>query len=194
MSRTFWQATARIGVMLAVLQAQSIEAQGPVVGSPMQGRAVDSRRLQGQRIEDKPGSFLPLRRDTALTRVVGTVLTVEGLIVASAGAALLRNLVDGKVVGPVPVDQMGQFGLAGFAPGLYIAEVVDASGSIIATSPSFTVAYSQLVNVAPIVPAHPVTSFAYWGGNSAATAINTATSAGIISTEVGTQVTPRTGG
>jgi hypothetical protein len=192
MSTAFWRQAARIGVMLAMVQAQTIEAQGPIVGSPRQSRPVETGRILGQPIEDKAGSFMALRRETGVTRVIGTVLTTQGLIVPAAGIVLLRSLTTGKVVGQVKVDQLGQFGLAGFEPGLYVAEVIDAAGSIIATSPSFAVGFSEVVSVAPIIPANPLTSFAYWATNSTATAVNSATSAGIIATDSGNDKSPKT--
>lgn len=191
MVKARWRTASRIGLVAALLQATALNAQGPIKGSPAQLKPVDSGRIVGQPLEDTPGAFLGLRRDSSATRVVGTVVTSQGLIVGAAGLVMLRNLTTGRIVGQVQVDQLGQFGLAGFEPGIYVAEVVDATGSIIATSPAFTVGLSELVQIAPIIPANPLTSFAYWASNSAATAISSATSAGVIAVDEGTDVTNR---
>lgn len=182
---------ARVAVFLTIIQAHSVTAQGPVVGSPRQGRPVESPRIQGKPILDKPGSFTGVRRESSHTRVVGIVLTTHGTVVPAAGIVLLRSLSTGRVVGQVHVDQFGQFALAGFEPGTYVAEIVDAAGSIITTSPAFTVGLSQVVSVAPIIPANPLSSFAYWATNGTATAVNTATNAGVIAVSEGSPTSPK---
>lgn len=191
MHKISWRILAPVGLLVALLPVTSTQAQGPITGAPIRLKPLESGRIEGKPLEDTAGAFRGLRRTSGLTRIVGMVMTSNGVIVPSAGVVMLRSLTTGRVVGQVSVDPLGQFGLAGFEPGMYVAEVVDMTGSVIATSPAFTVGLSELVQVAPIIPVNPLTSFAYWAGNGAATAVNTATSAGVIAVTEGTDITNR---
>lgn len=168
-----------------------------------QGRGPIQEQILGQRIDVPPiserinitpiqegiGAFSALPA-TIRSRIFGVVINELGLIVPSAGTVLIRSLHDGKVIGQTQVDNLGQFGVPGVDPGLYAAELVDGAGSVITSSPAFTVGVGQIVQITPVVPQSSLGGLASIVGSSTANTVNSAVNAGVLAVETLSPISP----
>jgi hypothetical protein len=176
-----------------------------LVGSVVfaQGTSPIQERILGHRIEVPPineriniapitegvGAFsaTPTARSS---RIFGVVINELGVIVPSAGFVIVRSLQSGKVIGQIQVDPLGQFNLPGIDPGLYAAELVDASGVIITSTPSFIVGIGEIVQLTPVVTENSLGGLASLVGSSSAGAVNSAVSAGVLAIETPAPISP----
>jgi hypothetical protein len=81
----------------------------------------------------------PLAQEQTTGAIRGTSVNGSGQPVANA-TVQLRNLSTGQLVGSTTSNVSGQFSFAGLNPGTYAVEVVNATGQIIGTSASISVA------------------------------------------------------
>ena len=148
---------AAVGVILSA--GTVVSAQGPIRATPIRSpRAVTAEVLKP--IEDSPGAFLPLRGNTRGATIFGVVQNHIGELVPLAGIIRVRSLIDGRIIGEVKVDNLAQFSLRGFDPGLYAAELVDEdTGGIRATTPAFSAGVGEVIQLAPVIPVNPVSGF-----------------------------------
>jgi hypothetical protein len=169
-------------------------AQGP---GPIQERILGQRidvpaineRINIAPITDGIGAFTA-RPHASSSRIFGVVINEMGLVVPSAGFVIVRSLKDGKVTGQTQVDPLGQFSLPGIDPGIYAAELVNQSGTVITTSPSFTVGLGEIVQLTPVVPEHSLGAWSTLVGNSTAGAVNSAVSAGVLAIDTAAPISP----
>jgi hypothetical protein len=169
-------------------------AQSP---GPLQERILGQRiavppineRINIAPIVDGPGAF-SAPPGLRTSRILGVVINEVGVVVPSAGFVVVRSLRDGKVVGQTEVDKLGQFNMHGVDPGLYAAELVNPSGSVISTSPSFTVGVGEIVQLTPVVSDSSLGGLASLMGGSTAGAVNSAASAGVIAIETPAPISP----
>ena len=124
------------------------------------------------------------------SRIFGIVINELGLIVPSAGFVIVRSLRDGKVIGQTQVDTLGQFNLPGVDPGLYAAELVNQAGSVLTSSPSFTVGIGEIVQLTPVVSQSSIGGLASLIGSSTSGAVNSAVSAGVLAVETPAPISP----
>ena len=176
---------------VTILLGLSAAAQGPITQRPYSLQPLPSGRIEVRPFDDTTGAFAGLRRTGLGARVGGTVLTSDGLPAGSVGSVLLRSLVSGRTGDPIPLDPQGQFTLSGVQPGLYVADVVDPGGSLLTSSSAFTVAAGESATIWPVIPARPLSSFAYWTSNSISNALNAAANAGILAGDPPPDATPR---
>jgi hypothetical protein len=178
----------------ALLVGTVLSAQGP---GPIEERILGQRigvpaineRINISPIQDEVGAFTAPPATTT-SRIFGVVINELGLIVPSAGFVLIRSLRDGKIIGQTEVDQLGQFSLPGVDPGLYAAELVNQAGTLLTTSPSFTVGIGEIVQLTPVVSQSSIGGLASLIGNSTAGAVNSAASAGILAIQTPTPLSP----
>lgn len=169
-------------------------AQGP---GPIQERILGQRidvppineRINIGPITDGAGAF-SATPGISNSRIFGVVINELGVVVPSAGFVIVRSLRDGKVIGQTEVDKLGQFSLPGVDPGLYAAELVNQSGTILTTSPSFTVGVGEIVQLTPVVSEYSLGGLGALVGNSTAGAVNSAVSAGVLAIDAASPISP----
>jgi hypothetical protein len=169
-------------------------AQGP---GPIQERILGQRidvppineRINISPITDGVGAF-SAPPGISSSRIFGVVINELGLIVPSAGYVIVRSLKNGSVTGQTQVDHLGQFSLPGVDPGLYAAELVNQSGTILTTSPSFTVGVGEIVQLTPVVSDTSLGGFGSLVGNSTAGAVDSAVNAGVLAINTPAPISP----
>lgn len=179
---------------LVLLVGSVAFAQGP---GPIQERILGQRievppineRINISPITDGVGAF-SATPGVSRSRIFGVVINELGLIVPSAGYVIVRSLKDGKVTGQTQVDPLGQFNLPGVDPGLYAAELVNQSGSLLTTTPSFAVGAGEIVQLTPVVSDASLDGFASLLGNSTAEAVNSAVNAGVLAVDPRAPISP----
>lgn len=168
-----------------------------------QGTGPLQERILGQRIDVPPINerinIAPIVDGTGAffappgirsSRIFGVVINEMGVIVPSAGFVVVRSLRHGKVIGQTEVDKLGQFNVPGVEPGLYAAELVNQSGTVLSTSPSFTVGVGEIVQLTPVVSDTSLGGLASLMGDSTAGAVNSAVGAGVLAIETPDPISP----
>ena len=168
-----------------VVSAQGPQQPRPIVGAPIRYEPV---RLQPTTRGD--GAFMGLRRDSRSVTIHGIVMNHVGNLVPNAGAVVIRRLTDGVAVGQTQVNDMAQFTVSGFEPGVYAAELVDGGGSIIATSGVFNAGVGEIIQLAPVIPATPLSGLAGVMASATDGALKAASSAGITAVSAGVPASP----
>jgi hypothetical protein len=181
-----------VAVVLLVGSAAFAQAPGPLQERIL-GQRIDvppiNERINIAPINDGTGAFTaPPGINTS--RIFGVVINEMGIVVPSAGFVIVRSLRDGKVIGQTEVDKTGQFNLPGVDPGLYAAEVVDPSGSVLASSPSFTVDAGEIVQLTPVVSNSSLSGLTSLMGSSTAGAVNSAVNAGVLALDPRDPISP----
>src|SRR5687767_7206693 len=157
---------ARVAALGVILAGTGVSAQGPIRATPIRTVPIQAAREVLKPMEDSPGSFMPLRGNTRGATIYGIVQNHLGELIPLAGIVRIRSLIDGRIIGEVKVDNLATFTLRGFDPGLYAAELVDPAGSILATSGAFSAGVGEVIQLAPVIPVSPVSSFASVIGNA----------------------------
>jgi hypothetical protein len=147
-------------------------------------------RYRLEPITDSAGAFAGLRSSVKGATIYGIVQNQLGLLLPNAGLVLVRNLRDGGVVAESRVDELAQFAVRGFAPGLYTAELVDVSGGIIATTGSFSAEDGQVIQLAPVIPVSPAGWLSTVVGNATSSAVSSAAGAGVMALDSGEPISP----
>jgi hypothetical protein len=147
-------------------------------------------RFRLEPITDTPGAFSGLRSSVKGATIYGIVQNQLGLLVPNAGVVVVRDLRDGGVVAESRVDELAQFAVRGFAPGLYTAELVDVSGGIIATTASFSAEVGEVIQLAPVVPVTPAGWLSTVVGNATSSAVSSAAGAGVMALDSGEPISP----
>jgi len=147
-------------------------------------------RLRLEPMDDEPGAFAGLRSSVKGATIYGIVQNQLGVLVPNAGVVMVRDLHDGAIVAITRVDGLAQFVVRGFKPGVYVAELVDTSGGIIATTGAFSAEDGQIIQLAPVVPAAPRGLLATVVGNATRTAVSLAAFAGIRPLRSGEPISP----
>ena len=180
-------------LLVALLASgQLVSAQGRMLGTPIVKQPLRGDPIRLPRDERSIGAFVPTSRTTKAT-VHGIVQNHLGELVPLAGMVVLRSLVTGQAVATAPVDELATFVVKGFEPGVYSAELVSASGSVIASSQSFTAGIGEVIGITPIIPGNTVAGIAQLlNTSSAATAsvVNSAMSAGVLAIDSGILASP----
>lgn len=169
-------------------------AQGP---GPIQERILGQRidvpplneRINIAPITEGVGAF-SAPPSSSRSRIFGIVINEVGLVVPSAGFVIVRSLMDGKVIGQTEVDAVGQFSLPGVEAGVYAAELVDQSGAVLTTTPSFTVGVGEIVQLTPVVSDTSFGGLASLMGNSTAGTVNSAVNAGVLAMDRAAPISP----
>jgi len=178
-TRTYVRSLAAASAVLIATQAFG---QAPIQERIL-GRRIAvppiSERIEVKPIEDEQGSFSAVKSGGA-SRIYGVVINELGVVLPSSGILLIRSVRDGRPIAQTPVDPLGQFSLRGIDPGLYTAELVNSSGAILTTSPSFTVGLGEAVQLTPVLSQSSIGGLAQILGSSTASAVNSAASAGIL--------------
>lgn len=169
-------------------------AQAP---GPLQERILGQRidvppineRINIAPINDGSGAFTA-PPGISSSRIFGVVINEMGIVVPSAGFVIVRSLRDGKVIGQTEVDKTGQFNMPGVQPGLYAAELVNQSGTVLTSSPSFTVGVGEIVQLTPVVTDTSLGGLSSLMGNSTAGAIDSAVNAGVLAIKTPDPISP----
>ena len=177
----------RLAVLGLCVATGAVTAQGPDRGQLIRLQPVTPTFERLTPIEAFEG--LRHRRHTAT--VHGIVQNTRGQLVPEAGTVLVRSLTDGTVSAQVEVDRLAQFTIQNLDPGLYTAELVGRSGSVIATSNAFSAGAGEIIQLAPVVPTEPVSGLLSALGQATSSVVTSAASAGIIATNPGQPVTPQ---
>jgi hypothetical protein len=180
-------------LLVILVSGQLLTAQGGSSGARLVGQPIRLEPITLTRDETSRGAFLPAVRP-GYASLQGIVQNHRGELVPHAGVVLLRSLMTGQVVAETKVDEIATFTVRAFAPGSYMAELVDPhTRAMIATSESFTAGIGAIVRIAPIVPGDTVAGVAQLlQTTSLATAnvVNSAISAGVLAVESGVPVSP----
>ena len=174
-------------VPLAVAVVSVLAVPVAVAQQPLQEQILGRRipvppiaeRIDVRPIEDQVGSFSGLKSPHA-TRIYGVVINELGVVLPAAGTVIIRSLADGRAVAQTKVDALGQFSIREIDSGMYIAELVNASGSILTSSPAFTVGVGQVVQLTPVVSQHTFGGLAQFLSSGTTSAVNSAITASIL--------------
>jgi hypothetical protein len=154
-------------------------------GAPIRGERILAVPLDGT-----AGAFGPSRAGVARATIHGIVQNHLGELVPQAGDVLLRSIADGRVVATVAVDSLAQFTVFDFEPGFYTAQLVDRSGDVLATTGAFTAGSGEVIELATVVPAAPLTNVASLATNVTQSVVSSAASAGVLAVDPGTPISP----
>jgi hypothetical protein len=167
------------------------EGQAPANNAARHMRPAPVRvgRLISAPLMDDIGSFSPLP-GSRLVNIIGIVQTDRGTLVPNAGTVVVRELMNGSVVGTTLVNELAQFGLRALPPGLYVAELIGRSGRVLANTPAFSAAAGELIQISQTI--HEPQAEGFWRTASSATsvALSTAASSGVLALTPGVPVTP----
>jgi len=184
-------------VAFAALMVVPVAAQqaGPLQEAIRGRRVSEAPRIEGRRmvarpIEDTVGAFTPMRNTSTRPSIIGSVKSYLGDLVPNAGDVLIRSLTDGSVVAHTQVDQFAQFLVRGIDPGLYTAQLVDATGATLATTGAFTASVGDVIHLAPVIPNSPFVNVAALFANSTSSVVDSAASGGVLAVKPGEPVSP----
>ena len=141
-------------VMASAVVVSVSHAQAPrrVAARHVRPNPIEVGRLISAPILDAPGSFTALRTDSTTAEILGVVQTPSGAPAPHAGIIVIRALSTGTAAGTTEVNGLAQFAIRSLRPGLYTAELVDRSGKVLVTSPAFTAAAGDLIQIAQTLP------------------------------------------
>jgi hypothetical protein len=186
-----------MGVALAAVASQPAAAQpSDAIQEAIRGlRVTQVSPIRGERILAEPleltaGALGAMAAGAARPAVFGIVLNHLGALLPNAGTVLIRSISNGSIVADVQVDARAQFTARGFEPGLYTAQLVDRGGNILASSGAFTAGIGEVIQLATIVPAAPVSNIPSMLSNTTQSVISSASSAGVLALDSGTPISP----
>lgn len=167
-------------------------AQVPGAGAARHVRSapIQVGRLVGSPITNAVGSFLPLRATSRGAEIFGVVQNHMGTPVPRAGTVILRELRTGRVSGTTEVNDMAQFSLRALPPGLYTAELFGSSGTVLASTPAFSIGAGQVLQIAQTIPVMPAQGLARVAASATSSALFSAASSGVLAVAPGASVTP----
>lgn len=176
---------------LLVLSAL-VSAQVPAVIAARHVRSapIQVGRLVGAPLTNAVGSFSPLRGTPRGANIFGIVQNHMGALVPNAGVVIVRELLIGKVVGTTQVNDLAQFSIRALPPGLYTAELVGNSGAVIASTPAFSAAMGEVIQISQTIPVLPIQGFARAAASATNTALSAAASSGVMAVTEGAPVSP----
>ena len=183
--------TTTVAAGLLVLSAL-VSAQVPAVIAARHVRSapIQVGRLVGAPLTNAVGSFSPLRGTPRGANLFGIVQNHMGALVPNAGVVIVRELLIGKVVGTTQVNDLAQFSIRALPPGLYTAELVGNSGAVIASTPAFSAAMGEVIQISQTIPVLPIQGFARAAANATNTALSAAASSGVMAVTEGAPVSP----
>lgn len=174
------------GVAVAAL----VSAQVPAVAARhVRSVPIQVGRLVGAPVMNATGSFSPLRGSSGVS-VFGIVQNHTGALVPNAGVVAIRELLTGKVVGTVQVNDLAQFSMHSLPPGLYTAELTGSSGMVIASTPAFSAAMGQVIQLSQTIPMLPIGGFARVTASATNSVLTAAASSGVTAITAGVPVSP----
>ena len=182
---------ALLAIIVAWLLGPIVSAQGPLRADPILNTPLTPPRITLDPMDRGAGAFRALRTSNRGITIHGIVRNHIGYLVPNAGVIVIRRLDDGTVVGDAAVNEFAEFSWRGFDPGVYAAELIDEGGSVITTSGAFTAGMGEVVQLAPVIPVSPVSGFSSWISTATESAINSASSAGVLAVSSGLPVSPR---
>ena len=182
---------AVLAMLAAWFLGPTLSAQGPLRAKPIVNAPLSNSPITIEPLDVGSGAFRKLRSNSRAITVYGIVRNHLGSLVPKAGLVVIRRLDDGRAIATTPVDEHAQFAWRGIDPGMYAAELVDDSGSVIATSAAFTANYGEVIQLAPVIPVSPVSGFSAWLSSATDAAINSANGAGVLAVSSGLPVSPR---
>lgn len=192
MRQHFRSFTRPAALVLLVGSVAFAQAPGPLQERIL-GQRIDvppiNERINIAPINDGSGAFTA-PPGISSSRIFGVVINEMGIVVPSAGFVIVRSLRDGKVIGQTEVDKTGQFNMPGVQPGLYAAELVNQSGTVLTSSPSFTVGVGEIVQLTPVVTDTSLGGLSSLMGNSTAGAIDSAVNAGVLAIKTPDPISP----
>ncbi|MEW6320223.1 MAG: hypothetical protein AB1635_03945 [Acidobacteriota bacterium] len=178
-----------LAVAAVVVCAQVASAQGPIRNLPTLLQPIGPRAMVVEPILDERGAFTRLPTNTR-GMIYGIVQNHLGELVPNAGTVQIRNLLTGEIVGQAEVNELAQFTLRGFDPGMYSAELVGQSGTIIATSGAFTASVGEVIQLAPVIPAAPLSGLANFASTATTSTVTSAAGSGVLAVEPGRPISP----
>jgi hypothetical protein len=188
----------RFGVAIAVAAGfvgigALVSAQVPaaVAARHVRSAPIQVGRLVGAPLMDAVGSFSPLRGTSRGVNIFGIVQNHVGALVPNAGVVIIRELLTGRVVGTTQVNDLAQFSVRALPPGLYTAELVGTSGAVIASTPAFSAAMGEVIQISQTIPVITFQGFAGVAVNATNTALSAAASSGVMAVTEGARVSPR---
>lgn len=184
---------SRLAVVTMILGASALAAAQVRMPAPAQrvrSAPLQPARLTGSPTLEGPGAFVPMRGGASGGMVYGVVQNHLGVLVPDAGLVLLRNLVTGEVVAEARVNGLAQFSFRGLPNGLYTAELVGASGAVIASTPAFTAATGEVIQLSQTIPSLPIHAFGRLTSSATSSALTSAASSGVLAVAAGVPVSP----
>lgn len=178
---------AGIVVTGALLSAQ---VPAPAAARHVRSAPIQVGRLVSAPLMDAVGSFSPLRGTSSGVSIFGIVQNHMGVLVPNAGLVIIRELLTGKVVGTTQVNDLAQFSMRALPPGLYTAELVGRSGAVIASTPAFSAAVGEVIQLSQTIPAIPIQGFARAASSATSAVLSSAASSGVLAVTPGVAITP----
>jgi hypothetical protein len=157
------------------------------------GQRVDvpplSERINIRPVLEGPGAFSNARAPRS-SRLFGVVINDLGFIVPSAGLIVVRSLENGIIVAQAEVDARGEFNVPRIEPGLYAVELVDESGAVLTSSPSFSVGTGEIVQLTPVVSQRTDAGLSALLRSGTAGALYAAASVGVLAVQTPAPISP----
>ena len=169
-----------------------VTAQAPAAGVARHVRSapIQVGRLVSAPVLDRPGSFAPLKVGSRAVSLFGIVQNHLGVLVPNAGTVYVRELLTGQVVDTTRVNDLAQFSVRGLPPGLYTAELVGPSGSIIASTPAFSAAVGDVIQISQTVSIAPAQGVMRALTSATSSALSSAAASGVMAVTPGAPVSP----
>ncbi|MGE0039661.1 MAG: hypothetical protein AB7V01_00620 [Vicinamibacterales bacterium] len=172
--------------------AQQPIGPGPATAQPVRMAPIQLGRIDSAPILDTEGAFMPLRGSSRGMNIYGIVQNQLGVMVPNAGTVVIRDILTGRVVAQTQVNNLAQFTFQGLEPGLYTAELVNnVGGAVIASSPAFSAAAGEVIQIAQTIPTVPLTGLARFASSATSSAVTSAASSGVLAVTPGAPVSPQ---
>ena len=178
---------AVLGGVGAVINAQSPDS---IAARHVRQAPIQVARRVSAPVMDRVGAFSPLPRSSGGAEVFGIVQDTAGALVPNAGTVIVRELLGGIVAATTPVNEAAQFSMRSIPPGLYTAELVGPTGSVIASTAAFSADAGEVIQISQTIPRAPTAGFARAISSVTSAALSMAAGAGVRAVAPGAPVTP----
>lgn len=178
-------ALAALAVVSAAAQIRVPDAAYRVRSAPIQV----ARVVVGQPLESGIGAFMPLPASRRAS-IFGIVQNQVGELVPHAGDVVIRELRTGRIVARTAVDDLAQFSVRNIPTGLYVADLVDASGGVIASTGGFTAGVGEVIRLSQTIPVMPLSGFGRAVSSATSMALSSAANAGVLALATETKTSP----
>lgn len=156
-------------------------AAATVAGQP--GSFVRAERLGLPPVTDSVGSFT-----AAGNAIIGTARSANRSPIPEARLQL-RSLRNGEIVENTLADGDGRFVFRTLEPGTYVVEMTMADGSVVALSEAVTIGAGEIIQTV-VQLASRTRTFGWWFGSTTSSALSSAASLGVLTTEPGVPASP----
>jgi hypothetical protein len=180
------------GVTMGLTAGVVVSAQAPATVGARHVRSapIQVARRVGEPVMTAVGSFIPLRPSTRLASIIGFVQTHMGVPVPNAGEVIIRDVRTGRSVGTAHVNHLARFDVRSVPPGLYTAELIAPSGSVLTSTAAFTANAGEVIQLAQTIPVARAQGFSRIVSTATSAALTTAASSGVLAVGRGANITP----